>query len=425
VKQLFRIMLAMVMIILLAACGAMKEEELKKSAANEKIVLEVLNPKVEIDSQFEQLVNAYEKENPGVEIHIRTVGGGSDDRALLKTQFVLGKGPDIFTNGGYEEAKLWKEYLEDLSDQPWIANAYEHALEPMKMNGKIYGMPMNLEGYGFIYNKDLFAKAGIKETPKTLSELMNVSKKLSAMNITPFAIGYAETPFLGVHMLNIAFAHQENPDSFIRGLTDGTQKIEGNSHFKGLLRVLDLTIRYGNKNPLTIDYNTEVTEFAKGKTAMIQQGNWIQPFLDKISPNMNVGFIPIPISDDTLKNDALPIGVPNNWVVNKKTTNEKKAEAKKFLNWMVSSEQGKKLMTEQFKFIPAFSNIKVKNPGPLAEDLMKYAKEGKTLSWYWFKYPPGVSDDFGPAMQAYIAKQMNGDQLLQQFQKSWNKYSEK
>lgn len=245
------------------------------------------------------------------------------------------------------------------------------------------------------------------------------------MNITPFAIGYAETPFLGVHMLNIAFAHQENPDSFIRGLTDGTQKIEGNSHFKGLLRVLDLTIRYGNKNPLTIDYNTEVTEFAKGKTAMIQQGNWIQPFLDKISPNMNVGFIPIPISDDTLKNDALPIGVPNNWVVNKKTTNEKKAEAKKFLNWMVSSEQGEKLMTEQFKFIPAFSNIKVKNPGPLAEDLMKYAKEGKTLSWYWFKYPPGVSDDFGPAMQAYIAKQMNGDQLLQQFQKSWNKYSEK
>lgn len=424
-KQLFRIMLAMVMTILLAACGAMKKEEHQKSAANEKIVLEVLNPKVEIDSQFEQLVNAYEKENPGVEIHIRTVGGGSDDRALLKTQFVLGKGPDIFTNGGYEEAKLWKEYLEDLSDQPWIANAYEHALEPMKMNGKIYGMPMNLEGYGFIYNKDLFAKAGIKETPKTLSELMNVSKKLSAMNITPFAIGYAEKPFLGVHMLNIAFAHQENPDSFIRGLTDGTQKIEGNPHFKGLLRLLDLTIRYGNKNPLTIDYNTEVTEFAKGKTAMIQQGNWIQPFLDKISPNMNIGFFPIPISDDTLKNDALPIGVPNNWVVNKKTTNEKKAEAKKFLNWMVSSEQGEKLMTEQFKFIPAFSNIKVKNPGPLAEDLMKYAKEGKTLSWNWFKYPPGVSDDFGPAMQAYIAKQMNGDQLLQQFQKSWNKYSEK
>lgn len=424
-KQLIRIMLAMVMAVWLAACGAMKEEEHQQSAANEKIVLEVLNPKVEIDSQFEQLVNAYEKENPGVEIHIRTAGGGSDDRALLKTQFVLGKGPDIFTNGGYEEAKQWKEYLEDLSDQPWIANAYEHALEPMKMNGKTYGMPMNLEGYGFIYNKDLFAKAGIKETPKTLSELMNVSKKLSAMNITPFAIGYAEKPFLGVHMLNIAFAHQENPDSFIRGLTDGTQKIEGNSHFKGLLRLLDLTILYGNKNPLTIDYNTEVTEFAKGKTAMIQQGNWIQPFLDKISPNMNVGFIPIPISDDTLKNDALPIGVPNNWVVNKKTTDEKKAEAKKFLNWMVSSEQGKKLMTEQFKFIPAFSNIKVKNPGPLAEDLMKYAKEGKTLSWNWFKYPPGVSDDFGPAMQAYIAKQMNGDQLLHQFQKSWNKYSEK
>jgi raffinose/stachyose/melibiose transport system substrate-binding protein len=426
-KKAAKLMLAGVLILSLGACEATNGEgqTKQKNAADEKTVIDVLNPKVEIASQFEQLASVYEKENPGVDIRIRTIGGGADTRLQLKTQLASGTGPDIFTNGGYEEARLWKEYLEDLSDQPWIPNAYDYALKPMTMDGKIYGMPMNLEGYGFIYNKDLFAKAGIKETPKTLSELRDVSEKLSAMNITPFAIGYAETWILGIHLLNIAFAHQDNPDSFIKGLSDGTQKFAGNPHFRGLLNLLDLTVQYGNQNPLTTDYNEQVTEFATGKTAMMQQGNWVQPMLDKITPNMKVGFFPMPISDDAKSNDALAIDVSTNWVVNKKTTAKKKAEAKKFLNWMVSSEQGRKIMTEQLKFIPAFSNVEYKNPGPLAADLMKYAKEGKRISWNWFKAPDGVFDEFGPAMQAYIAKQMNGDQLLQEFQKSWNKYSDK
>ncbi len=420
-------MLTGVLFVSLVACGEKNEEGQthQKKAPDHKIVLSVLNPKVEIATQFEQLVKEYEKEHPEVDIQIRTVGGGADDRAMLMTQFAAGKGPDIYTNGGYEEAKLWKSYLEDLSDQPWTRYAYDYALKPITMDGKIYGMPINVEGYGFIYNKDLFAKAGITATPTTLSELTKVSEKLSVKNITPFSNGYAEKWILGVILLNTGFAHQSNPDAFIKELTDGRQKFEGNKPFEGLLQLLDLTVQYGNKNSLTTDYNTAVTSFATGKTAMILQGNWIQPMLDKISPDMNIGFFPIPVSDEAAKNDALAIGIPNNWAVNKQTTAKKKAEAKKFLNWMVSSKQGQTFMTEQLKFIPAFSNIECKNSGPLADDIMKYIKKGKTLSWNWYKYPAGVSDEFGPAMQAYINKQMNRDQLLQEFQKSWNRYSEK
>lgn len=421
-KKAIQIVLAGLLVFSLAACGGQKDgKETNQGAAGNKVVLDVLNPKVEISTQFEQLVKDYLKENPGVDIKIRTVGGGSDDRALLKTQFASGQGPDIFTNGGFEEAKLWKDYLEDLSDQPWVKDAYDYALEGVKLDGKVYGMPMNLEGYGFIYNKDLFAKAGIKETPKTLTELKTAAEKLAAANITPFSVGYAEKWILGVHMANIAFAQQPNPDAFIKGLGDGSQKFAGNAQFKGMIDLLDLTVKYGNKNPLTTDYNTEVTDFAQGKTAIIQQGNWVQPMLDKINPSLNIGIFPIPINDDAAKNDALAIGVPNNWAVNKKTTDQKKAEAKKFLNWMVSSEQGKTLMTEQLKFIPAFSTIEGKNLGPLADELVKYSKAKKALSWNWYKYPAGAADEFGPALQAYIAKQLNADQVLQEFQKGWEK----
>ncbi|WP_227937167.1 ABC transporter substrate-binding protein [Alkalihalobacillus deserti] len=404
--------------------GTVKSETISE---DQKTTLEVWNRKVEISTQFEEMVLAYEKENQGVDIIVRTVGGGVDDRSDLIAQLASGRGPDIFTNGGYEEAKMWSDYLEDLSDQPWVENAFEDALASMKIDDAIYGMPINLEGYGFIYNKDLFKEAGIETLPKTLTELIAAAEKLEAAGIMPFANGYYEKWKLG-HLLNIAFAQQEDPDAFIKGLNDGTQEIEHNQKFKDLVKLLDVTIIYGNENPLTTDYNMEVNLFATGKAAMIQQGNWIQPMIDQQTPNMNIGFLPIAINDDP-KNDALAVGVPNYWVVNKQSTPEKKKEAKKFLNWMVSSELGKQFMTEQFKFIPAFKHIETNHLGPLADDIIRYTIEEKTLSFNWFKYPGGARDEFdhefGLAMQAYVDKQLNHDQLLQELQKSWEKAARK
>ena len=49
---------------------------------------------------------------------------------LLKAKFASNKAPDIFGNGGYQEAQTWKDKFEDLSDQPWVKDAYESALLP-------------------------------------------------------------------------------------------------------------------------------------------------------------------------------------------------------------------------------------------------------------------------------------------------------
>lgn len=164
----------------------------KSTGSGDQVVIDMFQFKVEIADQLKELTDEYTKEHPNVKFNIQTVGGGADYGAALKAQFASGNEPDIFNNGGFQEAQTWKDKLEDLSDQPWVDNLYDIAKEPMTMDGKIYGQPLNLEGYGFIYNKDLFEKAGIKELPKTLSELEAASKKLKAKGITPFSNGYGE-----------------------------------------------------------------------------------------------------------------------------------------------------------------------------------------------------------------------------------------
>ncbi|KIL41859.1 ABC transporter substrate-binding protein [Gordoniibacillus kamchatkensis] len=392
------------------------------AAPAKNVTLKIFQFKVEIAEALNKMKTEYESSHPGVTLQIETVGGGADYGAALKAKFASGDQPDIFNNGGYQEMATWMDHLEDLSDQPWVKNVLPVAKEPMSKDGKLYGMPMNVEGYGFLYNKDLFAKAGITEEPKTLSALQAACAKLQAAGIVPFSNGYQEWWVLGIHNFNVALAKQPDPAKFVADLYSGAQKIPGNPVFKDWLNLLDTTVKYSSKNPLTTDYNTQVTQFAKGETAMMQQGNWTQVQISGINPNIKLGVLPMPINDDPALNDKLFVGVPNNWVINKDS--KVKAEAKEFLNWMVSSDVGQRYMTKEFKFIPAFTNISAdpKDLGDIAAVIMDYNKANKVLPWVWARLPDGTTQEFGASMQAYIAGKMNKDQLLDAFQKSFDSH---
>jgi raffinose/stachyose/melibiose transport system substrate-binding protein len=418
----------MVASLLVAGCANNNEATSTPEATNgtggqaKQVTLKIFQFKVEIADQLSKMIAEYEKENPNVKIQVDTVGGGADYGAALLAKFNTNDKPDIFNNGGFSDLDKWIENLEDLSNEPWVGDLVDVAKEPMTKEGKLYGQPLNLEGYGFIYNKDLFTQAGITETPKTLTQLEDAAKKLQAKGIQPFVNGYGEWWVLGNHFVNLPFAQQTDTNAFIKGLNDGTQKITGNKAFEDWVKLFDLQLKYGNKNPLQTDYNTQVTTFATGKAAMTQQGNWTQVQITETNPDLKIGFLPMPISDDAAMNDKLPVGVPNNWVVHKNS--EVKDEAKKFLNWMVSSDIGKRYITEEFKFIPAFKSIPADATvlGPLAADIITYSKAGKTLSWNWFKFPGGeaTSKKYGDIMQAYAAKSITKEQMLEQFQTTWD-----
>jgi len=419
------------LVMLLAACGSGGSKNSGNAGGSsgngqdEKITIRMFQFKVEIAEQLSKLIEEYENLHPNINIEVETVGGGADYGAALKAKFNSGDKPDIFNNGGFTELDLWIEHLEDLSGEPWVADLVDVAKEPMTKDGKIYGQPLNLEGYGFIYNKDLFAQAGITKLPRTLDELEAVAKQLQDAGITPFVNGYAEWWVLGNHFVNIPFAQQDDPNAFIQGLNDGTETFAGNEVFEQWLDLFDLTLKYGKANPLQTDYNTQVTEFATGKAAMTQQGNWTQLAISETNPDINIGFLPMPINNNADDMDKLPVGVPNNWVVHKNSP--VKEEAKAFLNWMVSSDVGRRYITEEFKFIPAFKSIEASEEvlGPLAADIIRYSKEGKTISWNWFKFPSGeaTSNKFADAMQAYIGNKMTREELLESFQKTWQEMS--
>lgn len=413
-KVLALVLAASLSMGLLAGCGS-KTEDSKTSAKKEPKTIKIFQLKVEIKDQIEKMAQEYEKET-GNKLNIETVGGGADYSAALMSKFSSGDEPDIFNTTGYSDLDRFFDKAEPLSDQPWIKDMIAGTADGVTKDGKVYGQPQAIEGFGFAYNKALFEKAGITKLPETLTDLEDACKKLKTAGIQPFSNSYAEWWVLGVHNITVLLSQQPDAGKFINDIAAGTAKIKDNSVADGWMKLLDLTNKYGQKNSFQAgDYKTSVTDFASGKAAMIQQGTWIQADIDKIDPNFKVGFLTMPTSDDAAKSKVF-IGVPQYWCVNKNS--KVKPEAKEFLNWLVTSKTGQNYIVKEFKFLPAFKNIEATTLSPMNAAMNEYAKAGRTYTWQFAKLPAGATNVIGDNMMKYLAGSLNKDQLYSGIEKA-------
>ncbi len=143
---------------------------------------------------FKNYAAAYMKAHPNVDIKI-TVIANDPFKTKLNTAMQAGTPPDIFQSWGggvlqqYAAAGLLKDITPDLQQGGWGDSFGKAGLDLYSYNGKTYGVPWDLGAVGFWYNKDLFTKAGITDTPKTWDDFLNVIKQLQAAGITPLALG--------------------------------------------------------------------------------------------------------------------------------------------------------------------------------------------------------------------------------------------
>jgi raffinose/stachyose/melibiose transport system substrate-binding protein len=207
---------------------------------------------------------------------------------------------------------------------------------------------------------------------------------------------------------------------FSRDVTSGKLTIASDPFFQKWMELFDLVLEYSNPNPLTTDYNTQVTMFASGEVAMMGQGNWTQVQIDSINPDLDLGLIAIPVGDAPSESGVITSGVPNNWVVNSKGAHPE--EAKAFLDWMVSSDTGKRYIIKEFKFIPALDGIEYEEGdlGDIAEAVLDFVRDDKASSWD-DEFPETYGDEWASSMQQYIAGRINAKEFLQQLDEAIQK----
>lgn len=413
-KKAIASLVVFVMTMVLLSVGSVS---MASTTDKQRVVL--YNNKIEIVDALNRMAEAYNASHEGVEMVIDTTG--SDDYATtLKTRFAGGEEPDIFVITGTEQMMLWMENLEDLSDQPWVSDIVGVAKPNITYEDKIYGFPVGIEGYGYMYNKDLFAKAGIDKLPSTVDELSQAAEKLKGIGISsPFVNTFGSWYQSGMFYFSAALAQQDDPFAYIDGLNDGSQTIVGNEAFIGLAKMISVDFA-GCESPMNTDFSAQVSKFGSGAAAIAMGGTWNQPTLDDANAGLNCGLMPLPITTDAAKNDILYAGVTNYWAVNKNSP--AKDAAKEFLNWLVTDSEGQHYLTTEMVNIPAFKSIPVDNEaiGTLGQSLYEYLAAGKTQGIYNSRYTFSAAEAFGTIIQKYAAGMIDQDAFLKELQAAWD-----
>ena len=429
-KKLFLTLTALFFIF---ACSGKKEEsvtaETKKTDA--KVTVDIFQFKVEAKDALEKAAKEYMAKNPNVTISVQTVGGGSDYGAALRNQFASGKEPAIFNIGGRQDAKDWLAKLEDLSSVNVTTQAFSGTLDSVTIDGKVLAIPFNQEGYGLIVNKAVLEKAGINvdslKSYKALEDAIKLldSKKSELGLDAVIAYPTKETWVTGLHTSNVAIGQEFK--SVVEAFDAPELKF---TYAPQLKKIIDLQVKYGYKpsgdvkSMNSVDYATQVEkEFSMGKVAMIQQGNWAYGSIEGIDLELAKNITIIPLSLEGGKEDSIPVGVPNYWAINNDKDDNTKAAAKAFLDWLYTSPEGKKMIIEDFKFIPAYKGYEaaeLQPKDPLAAAILKYSQEGKTTPWVFMGYPTGWGmDKLGANIQKYVAGEMPWDKLVEEAKTTW------
>ncbi len=409
--------------LLLAGCGS-SDEGSKDTASKDKVTIDIFQNKVEFKTQFEELVAQYQEENPDIKINVKTVGGGTDYAPVLKSSFSSGEDIDIFNLVGPQDVIDYKDYLTDLSDTAAAEAALDGTLATVTQGEEILGLPVNQEGYGLVFNKAIFEKAGID--PSTILSYEDLEKAVKTLDSKKdeldieavFALPGKEAWVLGDHLAN-AFLADEFNHSVVESFNADTVKFEKGDEMK---RFLDLQNDYSVQPVLSLDYSQQVEEyFSLGRVAMIQQGNWVYASVEQMDPELaeNIGILPIPVEGHE---GSIPVGVSSYWAVNGQSDDAEVQAAKDFLDWMYTSEAGKEAVLSEFKFIPAYDGYDTaKISDPLSQDVYRYASEGKTIGWIFAGYPsnPWGTGVAGPNMQQYIDGKMTWDEVEADSIKQW------
>ena len=423
-KKLIALLLALVMVLGLVACGetAPATDGTTAPAADsaEGGSVYYLNFKPEFDEALQQLAKDYTAET-GVEVKVVTAAAGTYSDTLTAE---MGKeeAPTIFNIGNLAGLADWDEYALDLTGSAIAAelatddfNLYNEAGE-LKAIGNCY------ESFGIIVNTKLLKEAGHELSEITdFASLKTVVEDIHANAAT---LGFDAFTSAGLHSgSSWRFSgHLATLPLHYEGITSTVATITGEKLdlFKN---VWDLYINNSATDPKTLssDALDAAAEFKAGKAVFYQNGTW--EYAGLIEAGMvdeDLAMIPIYCGAEGDKDAALCSGTENCWAINAKASAEDIQASIDFLVWLVSDPAASAVYVEQLGAVP-FKNCPASTNKFIADGSAMMAEGKKAVSWA-FNYTPNVDDwraTVVTALTDYSAGNAEWDAVVTAFVDGW------
>ena len=283
---------------------------------------------------YQKAIETFRKTNPSVSVTF-TAFEPTQYPTILSTALVGGKGPDVMQvrSAGGLAAVAAPGYLMklDVATVPEVADYPQSSLDAESAGGALYAVPFATQTMLVIYNKDVFASAGVA-VPADWAGLQAACKTLKDKGITPFANGTAtawQNETLTFSLLSSLIG-----SSFVADVRAGKADFT-DPRFTDALAKLDAMKDYLAPNFSGVDYASAQQLFTAGRAAMFAGGSFeLANFLHQ-NPRLKLDVFAAPgvaAADPKL----VAVYYDGGYAINAKT--EKREAALAFLRYLASPE---------------------------------------------------------------------------------------
>jgi len=235
-----------------------------------------------------EVIDAFNKSHSHIKINgIPSISGAPTYDEYLKRKVAVGEFPDIID--------MWdtQTYAAAGKISPLPPEVVELLDDPAMVNSKVYTASMTARSpLGIIYNKEIFAKAGIMKEPETWEEFLEVCEKIKTLGITPIVVGGKDLWHMGFwqsfFMINGIFADHPNWNA---------DRKAGKVHFTDANVVSSMkdmtelwTKGYVNEDWLRTPDSEVASILVSGKAAMVYEGSWMFTTIKQVDPHFKIGF---------------------------------------------------------------------------------------------------------------------------------------
>jgi raffinose/stachyose/melibiose transport system substrate-binding protein len=305
-------------------------------------------PEPENMAYFTKAVAEFEAAHPDIKIKMEAV---ADEPYKDKIRVLMASDqvPDVFFSWSGEFGKKFArggralDITAAVYDSDWKDRFSEASMGPFKYQGKLYGVPINVDAKFMLYNKKIFAAHGIAE-PKTYAEFLEACKKLKAAGVVPIAFGN-QYPWAASHYIGDLLGKLVPNDVRLADyeLTAPADKLYTDpGYVQALTEFKRLNDEgYFNRGSNALTHAIARGSFLAGRTAMI--------YMELVEFNQLKGsqaekdgwdFFKLPGFADGKGDGGLLTGAPDGFMVSAKTQHPK--EALEFLKFLTSADQGRK-----------------------------------------------------------------------------------
>lgn len=253
-----------------------------------------------VDTLFAEYDKTFEEKYPGIKLEWQAYTNYDTD---LRVMLNAGAYGDVLSNVDGVEAADFPTYYLPLGTLEEIGAAYMFPNE-LEYQGTCYGIPMMVNAMGLVYNKAVFAKAGIQGVPKTPDEFLAAMKLIKDnTDAIPFYTNYAaewtmtqwndyRTCVAGdPDYINNVLPHIDDP--FSPGRPDYV-----------IYKLMHDIVKngYSEEDPYTTDWEPSKGKLNRGEIGVMALGSWaigqmMDPEADGTKTNeADIGYMPFPFT---------------------------------------------------------------------------------------------------------------------------------